>query len=171
VDAIRDFEDLLALLHKHEVQYLVIGGLAFIYHARPRYTKDMDLWIGPSLRNVRRANAALAEFGSPFLLVADDPEEILQLGLPPNRIDLLRVVDGPPFSRAWRRRIAGRYGRARVNWIDLESLIDVKSRIDDPRHRRDVRDLEAVRALKRHRSERATAPATRARRRRGRSGG
>lgn len=167
MDAIRDFEDLLRLLHKHRVRYLVIGGLAFIFHARPRYTKDMDLWIEPSPRNVRRANAALAEFGSPFLL-ADDPELILQLGLPPNRIDLFRVIEGPSFSQAWRRRVTGRYGRAPANWMDLESLIDVKSRIDDPRHRRDVRDLEAVRALRR--SRRAKTPAsirhTRARSRR-----
>jgi len=151
LDAISDFEDLLFLLHKHEVRYLVIGGLAFIYHARPRYTKDMDLWVDPSPRNVRRANAALAEFGSPFLLAVDDPAEILQIGLPPNRIGLLRAIDGPPFGHAWKRRVTGRYGRAEAHWIDLESLIQVKSRIDDPRHRRDVRDLEAVRAL-RHRS-------------------
>jgi hypothetical protein len=148
MDAVSDFEDLLALLHKHEVRYLVIGGLAFIYHARPRYTKNMDLWIDPSPRNVRRANAALAEFGSPFLLTVENPAEILQIGLPPNRIDLLRSVEGPAFEDAWKRRIAGRYGRAGANWIDLDSLIKVKSRIDDPRHRRDVRDLEAVRAFR-----------------------
>jgi hypothetical protein len=148
MDAVPDFEDLLLLLRRHKVRYLVIGGLAFIYHARPRYTKDMDLWIDPSPGNVKRANAALAEFGSPHLLLVDEPEEILQIGLPPNRIDLLRVVEGPGFDQAWARRIKGKYGRADVNWIDLDSLIDVKSRIDDPRHRRDVRDLEAVRALK-----------------------
>ena len=148
MDAIPDFEDLLSLLHRHEVRYLVIGGLAFIYHARPRYTKDMDLWVDPSPANVKRANRALAEFGSPHILAIDDPQEILQIGLPPNRVDLLRAIDGPPFGQAWKRRIGGKYGRADVNWIDLESLIEIKSRIDDPRHRRDVGDLEAVRAMK-----------------------
>ena len=58
------------------MRYLVIGGLAFIYHARPRYTKEMDLWIDPSPRHVQRANAALAEFGSPHLLTVDEPDEI-----------------------------------------------------------------------------------------------
>jgi hypothetical protein len=171
MDAIPDFEDLLRLLHKREVRYLVIGGLAFIYHARPRYTKDMDLLIDPSPGNVRRANTALAEFGSPFLLLVDEPGEILQLGLPPNRIDLLRVVEGPSFAHAWKRRVTGKYGRADVNWMDLDSLIDVKSRIDDPRHRRDVRDLEAVRALRRRASEHAPKPGARAPRKRRRSGG
>lgn len=148
MDAVPDFEDLLVLLQRHEVRYLVIGGLAFIYHARPRFTKDMDLWIDPSPRNVKRANTALTAFGSPHLLAVDQPDEILQLGLPPNRIDMLRAVEGPRFDRAWRRRIKGKYGEADVNWVDLESLIDIKSRIDDPRHRRDVRDLERVRALR-----------------------
>lgn len=156
MDAIPDFEDFLRLLRKHEVRYLVIGGLAFIYHARPRYTKDMELWIDPSPRNVQRANAALAEFGSPHLLTVDEPDEILQIGLPPNRIDLLRTAEGPSFALAWKRRIVGRYGRADANWMDLDSLIDVKSRIDDPRHRRDVRALEAVRAL----TQRASRPPT-----------
>ena len=171
MDAIPDFEDLLRLLAKHDVRYLVMGGLAFIYHARPRYTKDMDLWIDPSPANVRRANATLAEFGSPYLLVADEPDEILQLGLPPNRIDLLRVVEGPPFGQAWRRRITGKYGRADVNWMDLDSLIDIKSRIRDPRHRRDVRDLEAVRALRQQMAERTKSPVARSPRRRRRPGG
>jgi hypothetical protein len=148
VETVPDFEDLLVLFQQHDVRYLVIGGLAFIYHARPRYTKDMDLWVDPSPSNVRRANAALTDFGSPHLLAVDRPAEILQLGLPPNRIDLLRVVKGPEFAQAWRRRVKGKYGHAAVNWMDLDTLIDVKSRINDPRHRRDVRDLERVRALK-----------------------
>lgn len=160
VDTVPDFEDLLVLLQRHEVRYLVIGGLAFIYHARPRYTKDMDLWLDPSPRNVRRANAALTEFGSPHLLSVDEPAEILQLGMPPNRIDLMRVIEGPTFGHAWKRRIEGRYGRAAVNWLDLDSLIDIKSRIDDPRHRRDVRDLEKVRALRALASRRAAGRPT-----------
>lgn len=45
METIHDFEDMLLLLEKNRVRYLIIGGLAFIYHAKPRYTKDMDLWI------------------------------------------------------------------------------------------------------------------------------
>lgn len=68
MDTVQDFEDLLHMLEKHAVRYLIIGGLAFIYHAKPRYTKDMDLWIDPAAENVNHANKALAEFGSPHLL-------------------------------------------------------------------------------------------------------
>ena len=144
MDTVQDFEDLLALLERHEVQYLIIGGLAFIYHAKPRYTKDMDLWIGPEPENVERANRALAAFGSPSLLDPGRRDEILQLGVAPNRIDLLRET-GLEFDQAWRNRIEGRYGRSAASWIDIDGLIAIKERIDHPRHQEDVRVLELVR--------------------------
>jgi hypothetical protein len=145
VDTIHDFEDFLELLDRHRVRYLIIGGLAFIYHAKPRYTKDMDLWLDSGPENVELANEALSEFGSPQLLDPDDRDEILQLGAGPNRIDLLREIIDLEFAEAWDRRIEGTYGRARANWIDLDSLIAIKSRIDHPRHREDVRILRMVR--------------------------
>jgi hypothetical protein len=145
VETIQDFEDLLHLLHRHHVRYLIIGGLAFIYHAKPRYTKDMDIWIDPSEDNVKLANIALAEFGSPYLLNAEAAEEILQLGVAPDRIDLLRAVKGARFDTAWKNRIRGKYGKANANWIDLNSLLRIKSRIEHPRHQEDVRVLREVR--------------------------
>jgi hypothetical protein len=144
MDTIPDFEDMLDLLERFEVRYLVIGGMAFIYHAKPRYTKDMDLWIDPDPENVERANRALAEFGSPYLLDPGADDQILQLGVAPSRIDLLRDT-GSDFAYAWARRVRGRYGRAEVSWIDLDSLIGIKSQIDDPRHQDDARILRMVR--------------------------
>ena len=144
MDTIQDFEDILQLLEKHRVRYLIIGGLAFIYHAKPRYTKDMDLWIDPVPRNVKHANEALVEFGSPYVLDPSKPEEILQLGLAPDRIDLLRRIVGVRFETAWNKRLKGKYGNAGVNWVDLDSLIRIKSRIDNPRHKEDARILREV---------------------------
>ena len=145
MNAVRDFEDILALFAVHEVRYLIVGGLAFIYHAKPRYTKDIALWIDADTDNLARVNRALAEFGSPALLDAGDPDEILQLGNAPQRIDILRSIVGIDFERAWSRRIRGSYGDAPANWVDLDSLIEIKSRIDHPRHREDVRVLRMVR--------------------------
>ncbi len=64
METIQDFEDILALLEKHKVRYLIIGGLAFIYHAKPRYTKDINIWIERTPTNIDRINKVLAEFGS-----------------------------------------------------------------------------------------------------------
>ncbi|QTA79149.1 Uncharacterized protein dnl_14030 [Desulfonema limicola] len=148
METIQDFEDILILLEKHDVRYLIIGGLAFIFHAKPRYTKDMDIWIDSRIKNVKAANNALVEFGSPFLLNPGKKDEILQLGIAPDRIDILRQVKGAVFDTAWENRIRGKYGSVNANWIDLNSLIRIKSRIDHPRHKEDTRVLLEVRRKK-----------------------
>lgn len=148
---ISDFEDMLALLERHGVQYLIVGGLAFIYHAKPRYTKGMDIWVESSDENVRRANAALAEFGSPHVFGLGNPDQILQLGVAPSRIDLLLTVQGVRFPTAWRKRVRDSYGRVEANWIDIDSLIRAKRGIDNPPHQEDVRVLHEVRRLQRRR--------------------
>ncbi|HUT33967.1 MAG TPA: hypothetical protein VNE39_10825 [Planctomycetota bacterium] len=149
MDAIRDFEDMLAFLERYEARYLIIGGLAFIYHAKPRYTKDMDLWVEPSDENVRRANKALAEFGSPHLFDLGVRDQVLQIGVAPNRIDLLLDVKGLRFDTAWKKRVRDSYGGVTANWIGLDSLIRVKQQIDHPRHQEDARVLREVRRLRR----------------------
>ena len=148
-DMPQDFEDMLEAFEKHKVRYLIIGGLAFTYHVKPRYTKDMDLWIDPERENVDRANLALEEFGSRFLLDADRPGEILQLGVAPNRIDLLRDIKGARFETAWTKRIRAPFGRVKANWIDIDSLIRIKSRLEGPRHQEDLRLLREVKKAKR----------------------
>jgi hypothetical protein len=151
VDAIQDFEDFLELLDRHGVRYLIIGGLAFIYHAKPRFTKDIDVWLDPGRDNLARANAALADFGSPHLLNLSDEDEILQIGVAPNRIDLLREAAPLAFEDAWRRRVEGNYGRARARWIAIEDLLAIKERIDHPRHQEDARVLRLVLERRRRR--------------------
>lgn len=108
----------------------------------------MSPWVDPDPANVERANRALAEYGSPFLLEAGRRDEVVQLGVAPNRIDLLQEPNGLDFAAAWSRRVEGRYGRARASWIGLDSLIEIKSGIDHPRHREDVRVLRMVKERK-----------------------
>ena len=151
MDAIRDFEDIIELLEKHKARYLVVGGLAFVYHAKPRFTKDIDLWVAPDDDNVQRVNRALREFGSPMLLEADDLDEILQIGVAPNRVDVLLKIEGVRFSTAWRKRVRDRYGDVRTNWIDIDSLIRAKRAVGAPRHDEDVRVLLRVKKLRKHR--------------------
>jgi len=148
METINDFEDMLGLLSNHKAEYLIIGGLAFIYHAKPRYTKDMDLWVGPSEENIEKANQALAEFGSPTLLDQNNPSQVVQIGIAPNRIDIVVDVGSIDFKNAWEKRIQSRYGEAEANWIDLDSLIEIKSGIDHPRHQEDARILKEVKHLR-----------------------
>jgi len=147
MDAIQDFEDLLQLFSDHDVRYLIIGGLAFIYHAKPRYTQVMDLWIDPSEKNIRSANRALMDFGSPFLLDHTKPNEITQLGIAPNRIDLLLEAEPLSFSTTWDARIEGNYGASPAYWIDIDNLLIIKKNIDKPKHQEDARILRKVKEL------------------------
>ena len=149
MDTVRDFADLLEALERHDVRYLIVGGLAFIFHAKPRFTKDMDVWVEPTEANLRQANQALTEFGSPNLLDLDRRDSILQIGLPPNRIDILQSIEGVSFADAWPKREIAPYGPVKTNWIDLDSLIRIKERIDSPRHQADALDLRKVRDLRR----------------------
>ena len=147
--SIRDFEDILTEFEKWRVRYLIVGGLAFIFHAKPRYTKDIDLWVDAQADNIDRANQALAEFGAPYLITTPpNAEEILQLGLPPNRIDILLSMSGVAFETAWPKRIRSLYSDVEANWIDLDSLIAIKASIDEPRHQDDARVLRQVRELR-----------------------
>jgi len=139
-----DFEDMLEILNRREVRYLIIGGLAFIFHAKPRYTKDLDIWIDPDPENVARANAALDDFGCPYRLDPAKRDDVVLIGIQPNRIDLLLNPNGMEFQEAWPKRVVAPFGGVTTNWIDIDSLIAIKSRIPDPRHQEDVRVLREV---------------------------
>jgi hypothetical protein len=126
----KDYEEFLALLNKHKVRYCIIGAFALAFHARPRYTKDIDILIGTSADNAKKTLKVLAEFGfgSLNLTVEDLTAEgnIIQLGYEPVRIDIMTSIKGFDFSEAWRNRVTGFYGQQTVNYIDRQNLIKLK---------------------------------------------
>lgn len=144
MNSIADFEDMLALLNDNNVRYLIIGGLAFIFHAKPRYTKDMDLWVENTEDNITRANRALAAFGSPTLLDTDNPAQVLQVDIAPNRIDILVNVESLSFVESWDSHPQAPYGETNAHWISIQSLLKIKSAIPHPRHQEDARILRQI---------------------------
>ena len=149
METVHDFEDILFLFEKQNVRYLIVGGLAFIFHAKPRYTKEIDIWVVPEPENVMKANKALSEFGSPYLITEPvNKDEILQIGVAPDRIDILLNLPGLSFGKVWDKKVRSAYGNVTSNWIDIDSLIEAKQRIDSPRHQEDVRVLLEVKKLK-----------------------
>ncbi len=148
MDSIQDFEDMLSLLNRHQVRHLIVGGLAFVYHAKPRYTKDTDLWIEPTPENLTRTNQALAELGSPKLMSLDNPDEIVQIGVAPDRIDLIQTLGGASFENAWDSRVVDSYGQVQTNGISLDGLLHIQEQIDVPRQQEDARVLREVKRLR-----------------------
>ena len=124
----------------------MVGGYAVAFHGQPRFTKDIDVFVEPSSDNAERLLAALADFGFAGLgLTAVDfttPGRVVQLGIAPNRVDLLTAIDGVTFEEAWTRRVAGRFGSQEVDYIGLKDLIRNKQASGRPQDLLDVADLD-----------------------------
>jgi hypothetical protein len=145
----RDFEELFAFLSARKVRALIVGGYAFAYHARPRYTKDIDLWIEATPDNAARLLEALSDFGFGSLdLSIEDftkPGQIVQLGFPPNRIDFLTSIKGVTFEEAWEARIEDLFGATTVCYLGRDDLIRSKKAAGRAQDQADVAILEFFR--------------------------
>ena len=114
-----DWRAFIESLNSSEVEYLVVGAVALAYHGRPRYTGDLDILVSNTPENAQRLEAVLASFGfgPPGLKAADfvDSYRVIQLGRPPNRIDLLTSITGVPFDEAWAGRVEREIAGVRVH--------------------------------------------------------
>lgn len=121
-----DYREFIQSLNDNGVHYLVVGGYAVAAHGHPRYTKDIDIWIWLNPANSTQLIRALHEFGFGTLgLTPEDflePDQIVQLGYPPNRIDLLTTIPGVSFENCYPQRQVIDIDGIAVNFIDLESL-------------------------------------------------
>ena len=139
----QDFKEFIQSLNDHSVLYLVVGGYAVAFHGHPRYTKDIDIWFDKSPENVARLVHAIEQFGFGSLNLKEEdfmiPDQMIQLGYPPNRIDLLNSLPGVEFSPCYFSRIEIEIEGTRINFIDLENL--KKNKLALRRHQ-DLADLE-----------------------------
>jgi hypothetical protein len=141
-----DFRDMLGLLQKHGVDFLLVGAHALAVHDQPRATGDLDIWVRADAEHASRIWAALTEFGAPL----DDfsPEEWetpgvgLHIGLPPGRIDILTTISGVTFEAAWPKRLVGKCLGVEVNVIGLEALIRNKRAAGRDKDLLDLKRLE-----------------------------
>lgn len=146
-----DLTELLATFAARDVRYLVVGGYAVTFHSKPRFTKDLDVWVDPTPANAVKVEQALAEFGAPLTahgVTAKDferPGVVYQMGLPPNRVDVLTAVDGLSFGPCWDRRVVSSLGNTPVAYLSKADLIVNKRTVGRPQ------DLEDARALERKR--------------------
>ena len=144
-DLSNDFEELLAFLNAYGVRAIVVGGHALAFHGHPRYTKDLDVFVEPSSENAEALLGALAAFGFGSVgLTADDfaPGKVVQLGVAPNRIDLMTAIDGVSFSDAWEDREPGHFGEVPVHYMGRETFVRNKQAAGRPQ---DLADIDALR--------------------------
>lgn len=126
----QDFREFIQSLNDNQVHYLVVGGYAVAFHGHPRYIKDIDIWIEMDPVNAMRIAKALDQFGFGSLgLNATDflvPDQIIQLGYPPNRIGILTTLVGVDFQSCYEKRVPVEVDGVSVDFIDLENLKDNK---------------------------------------------
>lgn len=134
------------MLNEHNVKYLVVGGYAVALHCHPRYTKDLDVWIELSPGNAVNILNALERFGFASLdLRIDDflvADRVIQLGFPPNRIDLMTLVSGLAFKDCYKARVEVELQGVRVNFIDQKNLKKNKLATGCLQDLADIKNLE-----------------------------
>ena len=122
----QDFKEFIQSLNENNVRYLIIGGYAVAYHGHPRYTKDLDVWIELDRENAVNLLKSLSQFGfgSLGLTVEDflEPDQIIQLGYPPSRIDILNTLEGVDFESCYASRVIATIDDIPMNFMDLENL-------------------------------------------------
>ena len=142
----QDFREFIALLLENDVRFMVVGGYAVARHGWPRFTDDLDLWLWMDPTNASGVLDALREFGFGDVgLTVDDfleEDQVVQLGRPPLRIDLLTGLDGVRFSDCHRRVVVTELDGLFVPFIGRDDLITNKRASGRPQDLADVAALE-----------------------------
>jgi hypothetical protein len=145
MEAQPDYRELLALLNKHAVEFIIVDGYALAFHGAPRFTGDIDIFVRPHPRNAARILEALNEFGFGSADLAEEdfstPRKVVQLGAPPVRVDLVTSLTGVSWEEAAAAKRAGVYGDVPVFFIGRKEFIANKRAMG---RKKDLADIEAL---------------------------
>jgi len=145
----QDYKDLLSVFDAHGVKYLIVGGYAVIFHAQPRFTKDLDIFVRADSANARAMHAALAAFGAPLEGIRPedftDRNSFFRFGRDPRGFDILPDIPGVDFDSAWERRVEtviDPESGLKASFISADDLIAAKLAAGRPQ---DIADVDAIR--------------------------
>lgn len=145
----KDFEDFIRLLNRHQVKYLIVGGYSVAFHGYPRYTKDIDLLIAVDSANAKKMVQVINDFGFASLNLQEtdflEEEMIIQIGMEPNRVDIICGVSDFPFDKYFEKRHEFSNGDLLLNFVDKEGLTLLKKLAG---RTKDLADLEELGLIK-----------------------
>jgi hypothetical protein len=146
----QDFKEFFALLNSEKIDYLLIGGYAVALYGYVRGTKDIDIWIATEPENLDRVRAALVKFGFSAATLAGplftDKQDMIRIGVPPNRLELVTKIAGVEFRDCYSRRKTIDYEGMPISVIDLEDLKRNKMASGRPKDVEDVQMLEKAKS-------------------------
>lgn len=141
-----DFEELLKLLEKNSVSYVIVGGYALAFYGYPRFTKDIDIYFDATSENIAKIKKALCSFGFSEESLPDtlftEVGNIIKFGMEPVRVDLLNEIDGVEFKAVEQNSVRGKYGAVEVNFISKSDLIRNKTASARPQDLLDIEKLK-----------------------------
>lgn len=140
-----DFADFLKLLNAREVKYLVVGGYAVAYHGFVRATGDLDIYVELSAANAAKLVEVFEAFGFPAgetsAELFTEHGNIVRIGVPPLRLEILNQISGVDFAECHASRITEEIGDVRIHLIDLPHLLRNKKAAGRPKDLADVHEL------------------------------
>lgn len=140
-----DFKELLDALNEAEVEYLIVGGYAVIYHSRPRFTKDLDIWLRADAENARKLMHAFREFGMPLIDIEEADFAVAGtqyvIGRPPSAIDFLTSLGSLDFASCYQNRIVETIENTAYPYLGRDDLISSKRIAGRPEDLADIRNL------------------------------
>ena len=140
-----DSKEFIELLNSRGVEYVIVGAHSLAFHGHPRYTGDLDILVRPSQENAEKITAVISEFGFPEsgFQTADfiEPDQIIQLGRVPGRIDLMTGITGVATSDAFATKVPAELSGVPVFILSKELLIQNKRAVGRPQ---DLADLDAL---------------------------
>ncbi len=141
----QDFKEFIQLLNAHKLEYLVVGGYAVAVHGFPRTTGDIDFWVNPVVENAQRMVNVLTDFGFGALDISIDDflkeDNVVQLGYPPNRIDIITGVSGLAFNECYTARKEVDFEGEKINFISLYHLKINKKKTGRDKDNLDLKNL------------------------------
>jgi len=145
MDLAPDFDEFIASLTAHSVEFVIVGAYALAFHGAPRFTGDLDVLVRPTLENASRLVAAVGAFGFPIAELRPqdvvDVKRVLQMGVEPVQIHVMSAISGVSWEEAWRDRIVGPCGRHQVAFLGRETFLRNKRAAARPK---DLADIDAL---------------------------
>jgi hypothetical protein len=143
----KDWREFLELLNSRGVDYVIVGAQSLAFHGRPRYTGDLDILVRPTPENARLLVDLLKQFGFAHSGFKEtdfiEPEQMIQLGRAPNRIDLLSSISGVNTDEAFASRVSAELDCIPVFILGKDALIQNKRAVGRPQDLADLDILES----------------------------
>ena len=145
MDLAPDFDEFIASLIAHGVEFVVVGAYALAFHGAPRFTGDLDILVRPTLDNAARLLATIEAFGFPIAALSPqvivDQRRMIEMGVPPVQIHVMSAISGVGWDEAWSDRSEGPLGRHTVHFLGREAFVRNKRAAGRPK---DLADIDAL---------------------------